>query len=89
MNSEMHLVVGGEVQGVGFRATTQYIAQELNLKGTVKNLPNGNVEIFAQGEQKDLEALLSRLKMRFHQFNIVILDYHKPLKSFNGFQIAF
>jgi acylphosphatase len=59
---EMHAIVSGNVQGVGFRATTCSIANELRLFGTVRNLEDGSVEIVAQGNEKQLLALISRLK---------------------------
>lgn len=59
---EMHAVVRGQVQGVGFRAMTRYYATELGVTGTVKNLVNGNVEIYAQGSKKRLEELMKKLK---------------------------
>lgn len=42
-------VAHGKVQGVFFRATAQKLAKTLELTGTVKNLPNGTVELFVQG----------------------------------------
>lgn len=59
---EMHAVVRGQVQGVGFRSMTRYYATELGVTGTVKNLVNGNVEIYAQGSKKRLEELMKKLK---------------------------
>lgn len=51
------LLISGHVQGVFFRANTKDRAKELNLKGWVKNLSNGDVEIFAQGKEEDLNKL--------------------------------
>lgn len=59
---EMHALVKGKVQGVGFRALTRYHALNLGLVGTVRNLPNGHVEIYAQGSKKRLEELIQYLK---------------------------
>lgn len=59
---EMHAIVKGLVQGVGFRATTRYHAKQLGLKGTVRNLADGSVEIHAQGEKPRLEALMEALR---------------------------
>ncbi|KAF3362586.1 Acylphosphatase [Chlamydiales bacterium STE3] len=59
---EMHVLVSGRVQGVGFRYKTLSHAQRLGLKGFVRNLPNGKVEILAQGKEEDLKKLLLLLK---------------------------
>jgi acylphosphatase len=49
--------VEGRVQGVFFRATTQEQARALGLRGYVRNLPDGSVEVYACGEDGALEAL--------------------------------
>lgn len=54
--------VTGLVQGVGFRWTTQMIAQELGITGTVKNNPDGSVYIVAQGEELPLEHFIKKIK---------------------------
>ena len=54
--------VAGIVQGVYFRAFTRDLALELELEGYVRNLDDGSVEVFAQGEEGRLEMLASRLK---------------------------
>ena len=50
--------VKGEVQGVFFRAYTQKEAQRIGLIGYVKNIPNGSVEIVAQGEKEQTQQLI-------------------------------
>lgn len=54
--------VTGLVQDVGFRWTTQMIAQELGITGTVKNNPDGSVSIVAQGEELPLEHFIKKIK---------------------------
>lgn len=71
---ELGAIVRGNVQGVGFRATTKFLAEELKLTGYVRNLPDGNVEIHAQGEKLQLEKLLSRLKNEFSSGYIETID---------------
>ena len=50
-------LVGGKVQGVCFRASTREQAVKLGLRGYAKNLPDGRVEVLAEGEQRALDAL--------------------------------
>lgn len=58
---EMHVIVRGKVQGVGFRAITRSHAIGLGLKGTVRNLEDGTVEICAQGSKQRLEEFVNKL----------------------------
>lgn len=52
------ITVKGKVQGVFFRETSKEIADRLNIRGTVENLKNGDVEIIAQGKEKALKDFL-------------------------------
>lgn len=54
----VHLIVQGTVQGVGFRYHTQREATQLGLTGYVKNLPDGTVEIVAEGPSPAVTQLL-------------------------------
>jgi acylphosphatase len=58
----MYVIVRGLVQGVGFRYFVQQNARALGLVGYVKNLVNGDVEVFAQGEKEFLERFHTQLK---------------------------
>lgn len=51
-------IVSGRVQGVWYRAHTREKAVELKVAGFVRNLPDGTVEIVAQGEDAQVEALM-------------------------------
>ncbi|MFD2656165.1 acylphosphatase [Gracilibacillus thailandensis] len=59
---QVHVVVSGRVQGVGFRSFTQQVAVENNIIGWVKNLNDGSVEIKAQGEDNKVDAFLLQVK---------------------------
>lgn len=48
----------GRVQGVGFRATIRHIACGYDITGTVRNLPDGRVEMIAEGTRAELKAFL-------------------------------
>jgi len=58
MTERVHLFVSGRVQGVFFRVDTQREARSLGLVGWVKNLPDGRVEIVAQGDAEAVRALV-------------------------------
>lgn len=53
----LHAIVHGRVQGVFYRLSTQKKAQTLGLTGWVKNLENGDVELYAFGSAANLKAL--------------------------------
>jgi acylphosphatase len=46
----------GHVQGVGFRYTAKTVAAGFEVNGTVRNLPDGRVELIAEGSREELEA---------------------------------
>jgi len=54
-------LVSGYVQGVGFREWTRRRAARLGLAGSATNLPDGRVEIRAEGPRPAVEALLAAL----------------------------
>lgn len=55
-------MVLGRVQGVGFRFFAKASAKMLGLKGFAKNLPDGTVEVIAEGQKKELNDLLIALR---------------------------
>jgi acylphosphatase len=54
--------VEGRVQGVGFRYWTRIQARGLGLSGSATNLPDGRVEVIAEGPRSACEALLDWLR---------------------------
>lgn len=86
---ELHMIVWGRVQGVGFRVTARHYALKYNLVGSVRNLEDGNVEIFAQGSRQDLENFIQDIKDHFSHGYIARVDtqYSKPTHAFHQFMI--
>lgn len=62
MMKRLFIKVYGKVQGVGFRYYTQQKAQQLGLKGWVRNEMDGSVEIEAEGDEMPLSELISFIK---------------------------
>ena len=52
-------IVTGRVQGVAYRASAVYEARGLGLTGWVRNVPDGSVELEAQGDDESITALLA------------------------------
>ena len=86
----LHALVSGRVQGVGFRATVETLALQLALTGEVRNLPDGRVEIYAQGSKSQLERLVTLLKSKgLGRVDSIATDFIEPTKSFEIFQITY
>jgi acylphosphatase len=86
-----HVFVAGIVQGVGFRWYVQRTAARLSVKGWVKNLPDGKVEITAEGETIKLEQFLAEIKNGYLGGNIQKLEKEEETYTgeFPGFDIKF
>jgi acylphosphatase len=54
-----HVQIEGRVQGVCFRMETQRAANQRNLSGWVKNLPDGRVEAVFEGNDSDVKSMLN------------------------------
>jgi acylphosphatase len=83
----VEIFISGRVQKVGFRACIRGLASDLHITGTVTNLPDGRVHIYATGESIILEKFVS---MIFGCPRAIIRDLHAaeiPLKMFNDFSI--
>lgn len=52
------VIVSGRVQGVFFRDACRSTARELGVRGSVTNLPDGTVEVIAQGRRRAVERLV-------------------------------
>ncbi|HAZ16139.1 MAG: hypothetical protein A2Y28_03785 [Chlamydiae bacterium GWC2_50_10] len=78
----------GRVQGVFFRATAKEIADRAGIKGFVRNLPGGEVELLAQGTQAQRAKLEKELLSAF--CCTLVKKESRPLeRSFDGFKIEF
>lgn len=56
-----HVLVSGKVQGVGYRHALATLARQLNIFGWCRNLPDGRVEAWLQGNQNAVEQILDWL----------------------------
>jgi acylphosphatase len=77
----VHVLVKGRVQGVFFRVATETKAMSLGITGFVANLPDGSVEVFAEGSSKKLEILVEFLRTGPPQARVEEIDAEWSLYS--------
>jgi len=81
------VIYSGRVQGVGFRATAQHLARGFAVAGEVRNLPDGTVELIAEGEPDPVEAFLGAVR---HTMGRTVDDCtvtDQPPENRHGFHI--
>ncbi|HVW22674.1 MAG TPA: acylphosphatase [Opitutaceae bacterium] len=64
--SHLEAFFSGRVQGVGFRYAAMQVAKEFEVTGFVKNLPDGRVQLEAEGAEGELDAFLAAVEERMH-----------------------
>lgn len=86
----MTVLYSGRVQGIGFRYTVKTVAAGFDITGTVRNLPDGRVELVAEGSRAELEAFRTAISgaglagfIRDEQ-----VTWADAKNSFRGFEIA-
>ncbi len=84
------VIYTGHVQGVGFRYTVRSIARRYPVKGYVKNLPDGSVELVVQGRPEAVDGLVAEVARQFDG-NIHHTE-RRPIQAaetFTNFEIRF
>ena len=89
--NEMLAVVTGRVQAVSYRAYVQESATELELVGYVRNLPNGSVEVVAQGLPDTLKEFVEYLHEGSLQAKVesVAVDWRSPKVTYDEFSVLY
>lgn len=86
----LHAIVSGTVQGVGFRYFVRSAATNFGLTGWVRNLPGGQVEVLAEGDEDNLQELEQQLWKgpHFSRVEDVEVTYSgEPVAEFTTFEI--
>ncbi len=86
----MHILYSGNVQGVGFRYTVKSVATGFEVTGTVRNLPDGRVELLAEGSKEELEAFRQGIRDSGmeHFIRNEEISWSGSKNEFRGFEIV-
>jgi len=88
--SRMRIFYSGQVQGVGFRFTVKSMVTGFEVVGTIRNLPDGRVELVAEGARDELEAF--RVAIRESGMDHFIrnedVEWSDASGVFRGFEIV-
>lgn len=89
--ASLQVTVYGRVQGVFFRDFVTRWAMELRLTGYVRNLPDGAVEVRAEGETQQLEKLVDYLKVGppAARVNKVVTSWSEYTGNYSGFKVRY
>jgi acylphosphatase len=87
---QREVIYSGNVQGVGFRYTTRSLAKGFAITGYVKNLPDGGVQVVAEGTRSEIEAFLSAIQSEMSGYLRDFRQTTRPASGrFMGFDIRF
>jgi len=85
----VEISVFGIVQGVGFRYFTRSHARKLNINGFVENMPDGSVQIVAEGDKKAIEDFIEIVKKGPYGARVdrVEVEFSTPTNEFVDFEV--
>ena len=86
----MHVYYSGNVQGVGFRYTAKTVAAGFEVTGVVRNLPDGRVELIAEGIRDELQAFQGAIREAGldHFIRNESVSWSDAAGDFRGFEIV-
>jgi acylphosphatase len=86
----MQILYSGNVQGVGFRYTVKSTAAGFEVTGTVRNLPDGRVELAAEGSEEELDAFRQGIRDAGleHFIRDERVSWSEANQEFRGFDIV-
>jgi acylphosphatase len=90
-DQQLHAIVHGRVQGVSFRYYTLEAAQRQGVAGWVRNLPDGTVEVTAEGTRQQLDSLLAFLHQGPPGARVTQVDveWRRATGQFRDFRVTY
>lgn len=91
MKKRIHLIISGDVVGVGYRSWVQRVARSMQLTGWVKNREAKAVELVAEGEKETLEHFIAACKKGpdVAWVNGVAVDWQPATQEFMDFRVVY
>ena len=92
MTMVAHILVSGQVQGVGFRYTVLQKALMQNVTGWVRNLDDGRVEILAEGTKEQLDDFIASLHIGnnpFIKIEDIYVEFQDRSPGFKKFSVRY
>ena len=88
-SSRVVAVVSGHVQGVGFRYFVRGLAEDRDLTGSARNLPDGRVEVVLEGSGDDVRAAVAALSGPDAPGTVTSVDARsEPAQGISAFTVA-
>jgi acylphosphatase len=90
MKKAVRLYISGTVQGIFFRRFVKDNADKLDVKGFVRNLEDGRIEVFLEGEQENVENMISICNRGPAHSNLrKVEEKEEKLQDFSEFKILY
>lgn len=88
---QIHCIIKGDVQGIGYRYFVVREASRLNINGWVKNLYNGDVEVVAEGDEEKIERLLKEFRSGhpYARVDDIYIEWYPPENKYDRFFVKF
>ncbi|MGZ3749910.1 MAG: acylphosphatase [Mucilaginibacter sp.] len=89
MIKHLDIIVKGKVQGVFFRGATKAVADQLGVKGNIRNDASGDVVIAAEGDKMSLEMFLDWCNEGPQNAVVTSVESHEgELKNYRNFDVV-
>ena len=89
MIKHLDIIVKGKVQGVFYRKSTNAVADQLGVRGFVKNEPNGDVFIAAEADDTTLEMFMDWCNEGPDEAEVTSVETHEgELKNYRNFEVV-